>query len=143
MNLDKQSKAGAFVAVLLVLPLFGGCVSSNSTASNISTAAIEQPEPLEEVSYDPQLRAEAVAEIRAKADQPNGELTNAFASGDGPAEPLTKQEQAQRIAEMERNAIQTGAAVEDAELTESQRSIRDLQRKAKSHYSSAIDQIEN
>ncbi len=135
--------SGVFFALLVSIPLLGACVSSNSARIDPQQATYEQPEQLEEVSYNPQARADAVIEIRSKASQRSGELTNAFASGDGPAEPMTKQEQAQRIADMEKNASINSGAVSDAEVTDSQRSVKSMKWKAKSHYQKAVEQIEN
>ena len=79
-----------------------------------------------------------------KAEQEgSGELTNAFADPDGPNEPMAHSEQAQLISELEQNAQQNSNAISDAELEAKQRSIRELQQKARSHYNNAVNNIQN
>ena len=122
--------------------LLSACVSD--TLSTVDT----QPQPIaqtqETPDFDPIQREQAIAEIRDKAAQPgSGELTNAFAEPDSPNEPMTPQEQAARIAEMERSAERNSGTISDAELAEKQRSIRELQEKAKNHYGNALNTIQN
>ena len=126
-------------ALLAVVVALSACVSD--TLSNVDT----QPQPLaQNVSYDPVQRDQAIAEIRQKAEQSrDGELTNAFADPDGPNETMSEYEQAARINELEQRAIQNSSAVTDAELAEKQRSIRELQQKARSHYNNAVNTIQN
>lgn len=116
-----------------------GCVSNTLSEQNT------QPTPAQaSVSYDPAQRAAAVEEIRAKAAQPgSGELTNAYADGDGPNQPLTPEQQAAKIAELEGSAAANSANVSDAELAAKQQSIRNLRSQAKSHYNSAVNSIKN
>lgn len=126
------------IAATAIGLLFAGCVSSNVGSIDTQTAVVE-----EELTYDPVQRAAAVEEIRAKSGETSGELTNAFASGDGPNETLTAREQQSLINELEKNAAQNDAVVPDQELTESQRSIIAMQNKARSHYKNALSDIEN
>jgi len=128
----------ALVASVVFLP---ACVSD--TLSNVNTQP--QPQPLAvNASYDPAQREQAVAEIRQKAAQPgSGELTNAFADPDGPNEAMTESEQAARISELEQSADRNASIVSDAELAEKQRSIRELQQKARNHYNNAVNTIKN
>ena len=128
--------------LLILLPvviLFSACVSD--TLSQQDT----QPKTLaENPSYDPAQREQAVAEIREKAAQEGGgELTNAFANQDGPNEPMQASEQEQLIRELEQNAEQNANNIPDAELEAKQRSIRELQQKARSHYQNAVSNIQN
>lgn len=126
-------------ALLLAVFMLPACVSD--TLSQQDT----QPQTLAETpSYDPVQREQAVAEIREKAEQEgSGELTNAFAEPDGPNEPMNSSEQAQLINELEQNAQQNSNAIPDAELEAKQRSIRELQQKARSHYNNAVNNIQN
>ncbi|MEO0329812.1 MAG: hypothetical protein AAF217_14595 [Pseudomonadota bacterium] len=134
------------VLKLLMLLALGaglaGCVSD--TLSNVDT----QPQTLvqtEEVPrYDPVQRDQAVAEIRLKAEgSGNGELTNAFADPDGLNQPMTPQEQASGIQELENSAAQNSSSVSDAELVAKQRSIQELRGQAQSHYKNAVNSIQN
>lgn len=130
-------------AILLISVVFfiSACVSD--TLSTVDTT----PQPLaaeKPPSYDPVQREQAIEEIRAKAAQPgSGELTNPYAEANGPNEPLTAQEQARKIQELKNTAAQNDAVATDSELAEKQRSIRELQNKAKSHYGNAVNQIKN
>lgn len=129
-------------AVILGLPfVVSACVSNTLSQQNTqpqSIAAQSQP------TYDPAQREQAIAEIRAKAqNSTSGELTHAYAIADGPTQPLSPEEQAAKIAELERNAAANGSAVSDAELDAKQRSINELRSKAKSHYNNAISTIAN
>ncbi|MEM9279963.1 MAG: hypothetical protein AAGA76_15460 [Pseudomonadota bacterium] len=142
MNMGKHHTISGIPAALSVLFLAGllsACVSD--TLSTVDT----QPKPVaENVSYDPAQRDQAVAEIREKAAQSgSGELTNAFVDQDGPNEPLTASEQAQLINELEQSAQRNSGSVTDAELEAKQRSIRELQQKARTHYDSAVNNIQN
>ena len=129
------------LALVLLCVGLSACVSD--TLSNVDTT----PQPLaaeKPPSYDPLQRQQAVEEIRAKSEQTgSGELTSPYVEANGPNEPLTPQEQAAKIAELENTSAQNEVVVTDAELTEKQRSIRELQQKAKSHYGNAVNQIKN
>jgi len=94
--------------------------------------------------HNPAQREQAIAEIREKAEQPgSGQLTNAYVAADGPAEPLTPQEQDRKINELEKAAQQNNASVSDAELAAKQRSIRELRSQARNHYKDAVNTIKN
>lgn len=141
MQLFAKHKTLNMLALVTAGILSSGCVSD--TLSTVDTTpqplAAEQPP-----KYDPVQREQAIAEIRAKAEQPgSGELTNPYVEANGPNEPLTPQEQAQKIQELQNTAAQNDAVVTDSELAEKQRSIRELQKKAKSHYGNAVNQIKN
>ncbi len=129
------------VALLFAGVILSACVSD--TLSEVDTS----PKPLaaeKPVKYDPVQREQAIAEIREKAAQEgSGVKTNPFAEANGPNTPLTKQEQARKIAELQNTASQNEAVATDAELAEKQRSIRELQKKAQSHYGNAVKQIKN
>ena len=131
-----KGRAVAFSSVV-IFALLSGCVSD--------TLSTQDTQPLAETpSYDPVQRDQAVAEIRQKAAQPgSGQLTNAFADPVSPNQPLSAAEQAERINELEQNAIQNAANVPDAEMAAKQQSIKDLQEKARSHYDNAVDSIQN
>ncbi len=131
-------------AWLLALGLMlSGCVSD--TFSQVDTQPQQLSQPEKEPKYDPVQREQAIAEIREKANQPSssGELTNPFEEANGPNEPLTAQQQAQKIQELKNTAAQNNAVVTDAELAAKQRSIRELQQKAQTHYGNAVNQIQN
>ena len=128
-------------ALLLASVVVSACVSD--TLSEVDT----QPQPLaaeKPPSYDPVQREQAIAEIRAKGDQPgNGELTNPYVEANGPNEPFTPQQQAAKISELENSAAENDVDADDAELAAKQRSIKELQRKANSHYGNALKEIKN
>lgn len=130
-------------AVIVLAFMVSACVSD--TLSNVNTTPQPQPLAAAEVpDYDPVQREEAIQEIRAKAAQPgNGQLTNPYATADGPNSPFTPQQQAAKIQELQNTANQNNAVATDAELAEKQRSIRELQQKAQSHYGNAVNQIKN
>lgn len=121
--------------------LLAGCVSS--TLETVDTQPEPQPLAAEPTHYDPQQRDQAVAEIRAKASQPNGELTNAFAEAEGEGELMSRDAKNRTINELETGITQESEAIPDAELSASQRSIREMQQKARSHYDSAVTEIKN
>ncbi|MEM7068880.1 MAG: hypothetical protein AAF478_08335 [Pseudomonadota bacterium] len=128
------------VSVLLFAVLSqSACVSDTLNTQNT------QPQPLAETpTYDPAQREQAIAEMRAKGAQPgSGELTSAFVESDGPNQPLTSSEQNSLINELEQGAAQNEANVTDAELAAKQRSIRELQEKARNHYDNAVNSIQN
>lgn len=130
---------------MLILVLAGiitsACVSDTLSTTDTTAQPLAAEKP---PSYDPVQREQAVAEIRAKAEQPgSGELTNPYVEANGPNEPLTAQEQARKISELQNTAAQNEAVVTDSELAEKQRSIRELQKKANSHYGNAVQQIKN
>lgn len=129
------------LAIVLAGFIMSACVSD--TLSTVDTT----PQPLaaeKPPSYDPVQREQAIAEIRAKAAQEgSGELTNPYVEANGPNEPLTAKEQARKITELKNTAARNDAVATDAELAEKQRSIRELQKKAQSHYGNAVNQIKN
>lgn len=141
MQYHVKHKAKKYIALVLVGLVTSACVSD--TLSNVDTT----PQPLaaeKPPSYDPIQREQAVSEIRAKGEQPgSGELTNPYLEANGPNEPLTPQEQARKIKELQSTSSQNDVVVTDAELAEKQRSIRELQKKANSHYGNAVNQIKN
>ncbi len=141
MHTHVKHKALNILVLLLASFVASACVSD--TLSTVDTT----PQPLaseKPPSYDPVQREQAISEIRAKAQQPaSGQLTNPYVEANGPNEPLTPQEQARKIAELQSTAAQNEAVVTDSELAEKQRSIRELQKKAKSHYGNAVNQIKN
>jgi hypothetical protein len=129
------------LALVLASVIVSACVSD--TLSNVDT----QPQPLaaeKPPSYDPIQREQAIEEIRAKGEQPgSGELTNPYVEANGPNEPFTHQEQAAKIAELESSAANNDTVSDDAELAAKQRSIKELQKKASSHYGNALNEIKN
>jgi len=130
------------VTLVLLGIFFSACVSD--TLSTTDTQSQQLAEQQETPSYDPVQRQQAIEEIRAKSEQQgSGELTDPFAEANGPNEPLTPQEQASKIEEMQNTAQQNNEVMTDAELEAKQRSIREMQNKAKSHYGNAVNQIKN
>lgn len=127
----------------LVLACLGVSACVSDTLSEVDTT----PQPLaaeKPPSYDPVQREQAVEEIRAKGlQESSGVKTNPYEEANGPNTPLTAQEQARKIAELQNTASQNEVSVTDAELAAKQRSIRELQKKAQSHYGNAINQIQN
>ena len=121
------------------------CVSDTLSVQN--TQAQPQPVALQTNqtgSYDPAQRAQAIEEIRAKAEQPgSGQLTNAYVEGVGATEQLTPEQREKMAEELGNSAEQNAQSVTDAELTAKQDSIRRLQAKGASHYKNAVNSIEN
>ncbi len=135
-------------ACLIAAVSLSACVSDTLSVEN--TQATPQPlvqnvaQTNEDVSYDPVQRAQAIAEIRAKAENTSTpELTNAYSAADGPNQPLTAEEQAAKLAELNQTAEQNSSGISDAELEAKQRSIRELQAKGQSHYEKAVKSIQN
>ena len=127
--------------LLAVSLMLSACVSD--TLSQVDTQPQQLAQPEKEPKYDPIQREQAIAEIRAKSAQPTSDqLTNPYVEANGPNEPFTAQEQAQKIAELQNTESQNEIAT-DAELEAKQRSIRELQKKAQSHYGNAVKQIKN
>jgi len=141
MNAKIKHSSAKNLLVVLGVGVLTACVSD--TLSSVDT----KPQPLaaeKPLKYDPVQREQAIAEIRAKSEQPgSGELTNPYFEANGPNQPLTAQEQARKIAELQNTAAQNEAVATDSELAEKQRSIRELQKKAQSHYGNAVNQIKN
>ncbi len=140
---EKQSKIGRFRlgAAVFASVALSACVSDTLSTQNTAPQPLAQNET---PSYDPAQRDQAIAEIRAKADAPgSGQLTSAYVTNDGPTKPLTAQEQAEKIAELEQSAAQNDQSVTDDELAAKQRSIRELRRQANSHYNNAVNTIKN
>ncbi len=141
MHRGKLHKELNILILFLASLVMSACVSD--TLSTVDTT----PQPLaaeKPPSYDPIQREQAIAEIRAKGEQPgSGELTNPYVEANWPNEPFTPAEQARKIKELENTSAQNNAVATDAELAEKQRSIRELQKKANSHYGNAVNQIKN
>lgn len=149
---------------VLLCSVFGvsACVSNTLEVQNTQTtpepllqnAATTTQDPLlqnasatgtdPDVNYDPIQRAQAVAEIRAKAENASTpELTNAYTVADGPNRPLTAEEQAAKLAELNQTVENNNRGISDAELEAKQRSIRELQARGQNHYDSAVKSIQN
>ncbi|MFK5977941.1 MAG: hypothetical protein QM488_03535 [Rhizobiaceae bacterium] len=131
----------AMMALFVVGFSAGGCVSSslNSVQQSEVATSIETDDP----AYDPIAREQAVAEMRAKADAKNTENANAFLSQDGPNRPLTASEADAKIRALNASTSDLSTRISDEEMDAKQRSIAELRRKAKSHYSDALRKIEN
>lgn len=140
MKLIRRTTVMNTAMALVACVALSACVSDTLSQQNTQPQTLASSPP----SYDPAQRADAVADIRTKAAQPgSGELTSAYITNDGPTAPLTPQEQAAKIAELERTATANTGSVSDAELAEKQRSIQDLRNKAKTHYNSTVNSIQN
>jgi len=133
--------------MIRIAVLFAAGLAASACVSDTLSQQDTQPQPIAEQkppTYDPAQREQAIAEIREKAEQPgSGQLTNAYVAADGPAEPLTPQEQDRKINELEKAAQQNNASVSDAELAAKQRSIRELRSQARNHYKDAVNTIKN
>lgn len=94
-----------------------------------------------QTGQDPQARARAIAEMRAKAANSSGVKTQFGAVPEPATEALSAREQL----EMKRDLSGAAATdvVSDSELAAKQESIQRLKKKAKQHYSEALDKIEN
>jgi len=104
----------------------------------------EQTATTQDGNYDPIQRAQAVAEIRAKAENSSTpELTSAYTVNENPNRPLTAEEQAAKLAELNRTVETQNGSITDAELEDKQRSIRELQARGQNHYESAVKSIQN
>lgn len=142
METNSHHKLLRVTSLVVGALLLSACVSN--TLSTVDTQPQQLAQPEETPSYDVIQREQAVQEIRAKANQPgSGELTNPYEEANGPNQPLTPQEQAQKIQELQNTAQQNNAVATDEELAAKQRSIRELQQKAQSHYGNAVNQIKN
>lgn len=134
-------------ALVCCTAIISACVSNTLSVENTQPA----PTPIVQTdnatgndNFDPSQRALAVEEIRKKAENSSTpELTNAFSAADGPNRPLTAQEQAAKLAELNQTAAQNSGGISDAELAEKQRSIRELQAKGENHYENAVNSIQN
>lgn len=136
-TLRRLNAATAIVACVLL----SACVSETLSTQNTAPQPLAQTETLR---YDQAQREQAIAEIRAKSDAPgSGQLTSAYVTNDGATTPLSAEEQAAKIAELEQSASQNSGSVPDAELAAKQQSIQDLRNQAKTHYDSAINTIKN
>ena len=150
------------LAMLFAFSGLYGCVSNTLSVENTQTtpepllqnAATTTQDPLlqnaavtgtdQDVNYDPIQRAQAVAEIRAKVENSSTpELTTAYTVNDSPTRPLTAEEQAAKLAELNRTVETQNRGITDAELEAKQRSIRELQARGQNHYESAVKTIQN
>ena len=125
--------------------VLSACVSDTLSVQNTQP----QPQPVslqtsEPTRYDPVQRAQAIEEMRAKAEQSgSGELTNAFTDVEGATDPLTPEQRDAKIRELSNSASENSGSVTDEEVTAKQESIRRLQAKGASHYKNAVNSIEN
>jgi len=119
----------------------GGCVSSslNETLQPEVAASEETKEP----TFDPAAREQAVAQMRAKAENKSDEKTNAFRNQDGPLRPLTNSEANAKISALNASSKARNDQLSGGEQDANQASIDELKRKAKSHYADAVRNIEN
>ena len=134
----------SLVAALCAGILLQACVSS--TLGTAKQSASLQPEPAqtaETASYDPVQRENAIAEMRQKASRSSGELTNAFVNPDGPNEPMSQEHKQRLLDEMNRQAAQSQNVITDSELEARQRTIADMQNRARNHYKKTLSSIEN
>ena len=139
MNLTRN--LCAMIALLSVAFMTGGCVSS--ALDSVGSSEIATNSPPKELSYDPAAREQAVAEMRAKAADLSDENANAFQSRESSVRPLTASEADAKIRALNASASESGIQITDEEMDAKQRSIAELRRKAKTHYSDALKKIEN
>jgi hypothetical protein len=143
--LPRQVRAVLSVGLVFASIGLTACVSDTLSTTNTQP----QPQAVKAASqevpdYDPVQRAEAVAEMREKAVNANsGELTNAYASQDGPNEPMLPAQSAARIQELQQAAERNESSAGANDAQAKQRQIRAMQEKARTHYGSAVQTIEN
>lgn len=134
----------AMRGICLGVALFASALVSACVSDTLSQQDTTPQTVSNNPNFDPAQRDQAIAEMRAKAAQPgSGVLTNAYADGDGATRPMTSQEQASGIVELQQAAQDNAQTVTDPELEEKQRSIRQLQYEAQRHYSDAVKNIAN
>ncbi|GEM_PF-6718675 len=144
----------------------GGCVSSTLDSNQFrpvgsqSTANVQQQQVTDAssapVSISPAAqttdpadgideagKAAAIAEMRAKGQQTSGQKTHIGALPETAASQLTTAERAKKSAELAKKVTEANSEVTDGEVASKQASIRRLQQKAKNHYQSAVNAIEN
>ena len=124
--------------LMIWLALLGGCVSS-SLNSVKETEAQSAAEP----TYDLALREEAVAEMRAKAENQSGEKTNVFKNQDGPGRPMTQEEVDLKVKALRNRVKSQSKKVSDVELTEKAKIRNNLRKRARTHYQNRVKKIEN
>ena len=144
---SQKPKSGMQVSLIAVLCagfLLQACVSS--TLGTVKQSASLQPQSEqtnEPVNYDPVQRENAIAEMRQKASRSSGELTNAFVNPDGPNEPMSPEHKQRLLDEMNRQAAQSENVITDSELEARQRTIAEMQNRARNHYKKTLSSIEN
>jgi len=156
MCINSEISVKKFCALLCVSWILSACVSDTLSVENTQvaptpvvqnaaqTTGATQPTDTSNASYDPIQRAQAVAEIRAKADNSSTPgLTNAYTVSEGSTRPLTAEEQAAKLAEINRTVEAKNLGISDAELEAKQRSIRELQARGQNHYEKAVTTIQN
>ncbi|PCI04543.1 MAG: hypothetical protein COB78_09610 [Hyphomicrobiales bacterium] len=136
MNLTRN--LCAMIALLVVGFSVGGCVSST-----LNSAQQSEVENNKELSYDPVAREQAVTEMRARVEKLNTQKSDVFASQEGLNRPLTASEADAKIRALNASTAELGTQNSDDEMEAKQRSIAELRRKAKNHYSDALRKIEN
>jgi hypothetical protein len=147
--LSRQVRAVLPVGLVFASIGLTACVSDTLSTTNTQPQPQPQPQAVKAASqevpdYDPVQRAEAVAEMREKAVNANsGELTNAYASQDGPNEPMLPAQSAARIQELQQAAERNESSAGANDAQAKQRQIRAMQEKARTHYGSAVQTIEN
>ena len=132
--------------IFVCLLTFGvsGCVSS-------TLAPVEPAAPTSVLSLSAeeqktnQLRAEGIAEIRAKADAaPHNAQAPAYGvPRQGETSLLTPAEIRAKTSQMRVTTAEANSAIPDAEIMASQRKLNALRKKGSSHYDSALKKIEN
>ncbi len=136
------SKKGIFVCLLAFSVT--GCVSST-----LETAKPAAPTSVLSLSAEEQknnqLRAEGIAEIRAKADAvPHNAQAPAYGvPRQGETSLLTPEEIKAKTNQMQVTTAKANSAIPDAEILASQRKMNALRKKGGSHYKSALKKIEN
>ena len=155
------------ILIASLLGLCAGCVSSAlepsqfravgaSNDTTVQTDTIVQydsndnlePQPL--TSFDEpganqsvNTRAEGLEIIRAKASQPTNKRTSMGSIPNTATSQLSTEEQARIKLQLAQSGQASQSQTPDSELEAKQASMRALQRKAKSHYDDALNNIEN
>ena len=126
------------IIVLCFLVALGGCVSSSlNSVKNTEPAVQKEPD------YDLALREEAVAEMRAKAENKSGKKTNVFRNQDGPGKPLSQSQINARMRELNSIAEAQENTVSDDEVAAKKRTIKELRKRANTHYEDRLEKIES
>lgn len=140
--------ASASEPLALVPPATSEDVVTASTSLPASAGSIEpsetslQPAPDDASQAERAAREEGLAEIRRKASEGTGQPPRI---GDVPVaatEQMSDAERARLLRELEGDVARSQAEISDAELAARQATIREMQRRAITHYESTLKSIE-
>ena len=120
------------VAINPAKPVVEAQQSGNSAAKNTDPNGIDEA-----------AKQRAIAEMRAKGQKTSGQKTTIGALPETATSQLTDAEREQKARELAEKVDAVNQTITESEVETKQQSIRRLQQKARSHYDSAIENIEN